>query len=254
MAESALAAELASRPGSERFKVLIHLGADGLAETERGTPVPGEVLERLLCDCDIEVVADPSDQQTDSIAKPTADENDKPDKSPAPNLRPIPARTRKLIEARDRRCTFPGCPNTIYTELHHIKPRRLGGDNSPGNVLKLCSAHHAKVHALGFAITQDSPGSFTFRHPGGLVLRPANISAQGCPSIQQANQEAGLQIGPRTATTQWDGGKMSYDDAMWLLFERRERAGWKANWQMQADAQLGSEWLAEAQLGAERRE
>jgi hypothetical protein len=96
MAESALANELASRPGSDRFKILVHVGAGAPAETERGTLVPDEILRRLLCDCDVEVVHDEAEK---------ADAADQT--GSAPNFEPIPARARRIVRARDRWCCFP---------------------------------------------------------------------------------------------------------------------------------------------------
>lgn len=60
----------------------------------------------------------------------------------------IPPRIRHAVLERDQyRCQTPGCPNTRFLEIHHIRPRRNGGANELGNLLTLCSRCHRRVHA-----------------------------------------------------------------------------------------------------------
>lgn len=53
------------------------------------------------------------------------------------------------------RCYFCGCQNPMKTtgkkyrslvEVHHIKERNEGGDNSPSNLVACCSNCHSKIH------------------------------------------------------------------------------------------------------------
>lgn len=43
-------------------------------------------------------------------------------------------------------CVLNGCEN-VATHAHHRKLRSQGGDDSPANLLPLCSGCHADVHA-----------------------------------------------------------------------------------------------------------
>jgi 5-methylcytosine-specific restriction endonuclease McrA len=63
------------------------------------------------------------------------------------NRNSIPPKTRNQVLARDRhRCQSPGCGNTRYLELHHVKSRAQGGGNKSGNLITLCSACHRLAH------------------------------------------------------------------------------------------------------------
>ncbi|WP_174999137.1 HNH endonuclease [Rugamonas aquatica] len=40
------------------------------------------------------------------------------------------------------------CDATTGLQVHHIKPRSLGGSNDPDNLITLCEQHHEAVHDL----------------------------------------------------------------------------------------------------------
>lgn len=64
--------------------------------------------------------------------------------------RTIPPRVRRAVLKRDRhRCQAPGCTNTRFLEVHHIKRRANGGGNDAANLITLCSRCHRWVHAHG---------------------------------------------------------------------------------------------------------
>jgi len=66
------------------------------------------------------------------------------------NTTTIPPRTRRLVLSRDRhQCQAPGCGRTRFLEVHHIKPRRLGGTNKPENLTTLCGSCHRLWHEQG---------------------------------------------------------------------------------------------------------
>jgi len=74
------------------------------------------------------------------------------------NRSSIPPKTRNLVLARDRhRCQSPGCGNTRFLELHHIRPRREGGGNEADNLITLCSSCHSLAHD-GAAPPSRAPG------------------------------------------------------------------------------------------------
>ena len=64
-----------------------------------------------------------------------------------PNAATIPPTLRIEILSRDRfRCRAPGCGNSRFLEVHHVKPRSAGGGNDPDNLVTLCSACHRLHH------------------------------------------------------------------------------------------------------------
>jgi hypothetical protein len=60
---------------------------------------------------------------------------------------PLPASLVHQVSLRDRgQCTFRGCKETHWVEIHHIKLLSHGGSNSLSNLTTLCSAHHKYLH------------------------------------------------------------------------------------------------------------
>ncbi len=67
-----------------------------------------------------------------------------------PVRRPIPRSVHHRVSLRDeRRCTFPGCNQTRWLEIHHKIPVAQGGTNELSNLITLCSAHHSHLHSQG---------------------------------------------------------------------------------------------------------
>jgi hypothetical protein len=66
------------------------------------------------------------------------------------NRSAIPLAQRREVFSRDgHRCRAPGCRNTRFLEVHHIKPRSKGGTNELENLITLCSACHRLWHEHG---------------------------------------------------------------------------------------------------------
>jgi len=110
--------------GNNRPPVQIHVHQcpDCGAAATHGRPLDRPDRERLTCDS--------------AIAKPGHR-----------NTTTIPPRTRREVLARDRhRCQAPGCNHTRFLEVHHRKPRHLGGTNEPDNLITLCAACHRLWH------------------------------------------------------------------------------------------------------------
>jgi uncharacterized protein DUF222 len=59
--------------------------------------------------------------------------------------RPIPARLRAALEARDVTCVVPGCDVHKNLEIHHIVPVCDGGLTCMQNCCRLCHWHHILV-------------------------------------------------------------------------------------------------------------
>jgi hypothetical protein len=60
-----------------------------------------------------------------------------------------PALRRDVFSRDGHRCQAPGCRNTRFLEVHHIKPRAKGGTNERENLITLCSACHRLWHEHG---------------------------------------------------------------------------------------------------------
>ncbi|MCK9996757.1 MAG: HNH endonuclease [Candidatus Krumholzibacteria bacterium] len=60
-----------------------------------------------------------------------------------------PAQRREVFSRDGHRCRAPGCQNTRFLEVHHIKPRAKGGTNELENLITLCSACHRLWHEHG---------------------------------------------------------------------------------------------------------
>jgi hypothetical protein len=99
----------------------------------------------------------------------------------------VPARTRRLVEDRDRGCRYPGCAATRRVECHHLIHWADGGPTNTYNLAALCPYHHDAHHNREFTITgnADTPNGLTFTtghgfpiHPGPTFTTPTNPPRQ----------------------------------------------------------------------------
>jgi hypothetical protein len=123
LAETALAAGQAARPGTERYLVHLHLeaGPHGLQlMTHLGIVLPDDQRQRILCDPTVRTIThDPDTGAPLSVGRKT---------------RHINRRLRRAIEYRDRGCTVPGCNRTTGLEIHHIHHWEHGGPTTTSNL------------------------------------------------------------------------------------------------------------------------
>ena len=138
----------AARPPTE---TVIHADADQLTDADRSP-----VLERLTCDTGLRLVVHEADG-TKRVGRRT---------------RTVPVALRRIIEARDHGCRFPGCTHRAHHHLHHIVPFAAGGPTDVDNCLTLCAFHHRLVHDGGWRIDGDSAESLnlTFIGPHGRTI------------------------------------------------------------------------------------
>ncbi|HTE05967.1 MAG TPA: HNH endonuclease signature motif containing protein, partial [Planctomycetota bacterium] len=105
----------------------------------------------------------------------------------------IPPRIRREVWRRDHgRCQVPGCRAARFLEVHHILPRALGGPHEPGNLLVMCSAHHARVHGGALRLSGTAPDHLVFQR------------ADGAPY----GLEVGMLLPPRTGASRSVGADM----------------------------------------------
>jgi hypothetical protein len=82
-----------------------------------------------------------------------------------------PAGLRRALEARDRRCRWPGCEAlAAWATAHHIRPWSKGGATTLADLALFCHLHHHHfIHTLGWTITGNPNGTLHFTHPGGWL-------------------------------------------------------------------------------------
>lgn len=185
VAEASLAQPDGSRPGGERYQIVLHVDegvlsqdAEGSCELEDGSALSPETARRLGCDA--------------SVVR-----NGR-------RTRTVPPVLRRALQARDRGCSFPGCENRRFLDAHHVHHWARGGPTTLGNLVLLCRRHHRLVHEGGWRV--DSRGRFRDHwgqrfpavpslprgHPDDLLVRNRDLEIDGDTCEPGEGQPAGL--------------------------------------------------------------
>jgi len=142
-------------PGSRRDssgprpQLIIRASLDTLAgiagapagELEGGGTVPAETVQRYACDS--------------AIVRMTGRAELEHELNHA--TRTLPASTRRALEARDRRCVWPGCGRpSDWCDGHHLVWWMKGGETALPNLALLCRPHHRLVHEGGWSIRRQN--------------------------------------------------------------------------------------------------
>ena len=77
-----------------------------------------------------------------------------------------PAVRRKVLLRDHGRCRTPGCSNTRYLQVHHLRPVSAGGSNDPVNLITVCGLCHSNIHKGRLNIKGEHP-SIEFFHRDG---------------------------------------------------------------------------------------
>ncbi|MEO2106985.1 MAG: DUF222 domain-containing protein [Actinomycetota bacterium] len=120
----------------------VHVADHGLGQVENGPVLARSVLSRLACDAVLVGMVTARDSG-DGTGQPIGIGR---------RRRTIPGWLRRLVHQRDPGCRFPGCPNTRWTDVHHIIHWAAGGRTDLDNLVRLCRFHHTSVHQLGIGI------------------------------------------------------------------------------------------------------
>lgn len=93
-------------------------------------------------------------------------------------------RLRRLLNARDRHCRWPGCRRPApRCDADHTIPFSEGGPTRTDNLALLCRRHHRLKHASPWHIQQLGGGTLAFTSPTGRRYRSnAPPVAQAAPS------------------------------------------------------------------------
>jgi uncharacterized protein DUF222/HNH endonuclease len=204
----------------ERQQIVVHVDVQtlknsiaGRCELDDGPSLSAETVRRLACDASLVTVVENEEGEPLSVGRKT---------------RAISPALRRALNARDRGCRFPGCPNTRYVDAHHIHHWAHGGETKPSNLVSLCRFHHRQVHEGRVTIDILDDGALRFRKPNGesfeSVAPEHNLPLSTWREVVADNQRRGVSIDPRTATTRWTGEAMDYQTAIDSLLFRERRA------------------------------
>ena len=192
---------LAGTSRTALWRIYVHLDTHGafLGHTGR---LPRHCADRLTCDGVLQPV-----WETDAVPV-----------SVGRASRIVPARTRRLVLARDQGCRFPGCQvSGGHVEVHHLVPWRNGGATDMDNLVTLCDFHHDRHHEGAFSMTgsPSRPGQLQFWDPHGNPIGPLTAA------IRLANP--GDDIGPVVYPGPWAWDRPSAGSDL-LAFDAGRRA------------------------------
>lgn len=92
-------------------------------------------------------------------------------------------RLRRLVNARDRTCRWPGCRRpAARSEADHTRAWEEGGATCASNLAILCKGHHTLKHASAWTVRHLGGGSLEFTSPTRRRHRndaPAVVEARG---------------------------------------------------------------------------
>src|SRR3954453_15232819 len=155
MADMSLRGNADTSTTGERYQVVVHVEpAGGSYALEDGPALAPETAERIACDASIVEMVERNGLPL-SVGRRT---------------RTVPPAMRRALQARDRRCRYPGCENRRFLHAHHIEHWAHGGETNVDNLVLLCSRHHRFVHEAGYAVRRCGEGTLEFRDPWGAPV------------------------------------------------------------------------------------
>ena len=120
---------------------------------EAGPRVGRDVLEAILCDSNVEVIARSGDGRYMNYGRK--------------RRTATPAQKRALLDRYAGRCAADGCDSRYRLEAHHLTSWAQGGQTDLDGMVLLCwFHHHVVVHRKGFTIyAHPETGRIRFRQP-----------------------------------------------------------------------------------------
>ncbi len=125
-------------------------GGAGRAELERQGLISPEAARRLACDAQVALAIDDAFGHTMVEGRAQRFPTDQ---------------QRREVWRRDRACRFPGCANSLFTNVHHIVHWVDGGMTDLDNLVLLCNHHHHTVHEGRWQISGNPNGILKFLGP-----------------------------------------------------------------------------------------
>jgi hypothetical protein len=209
VAESFLAHGAIEAAGAERYQIVVHVAEETLRERaagccafEHGPSMPAETARRLSCDASVVALVENDDGEPLNVGRKT---------------RTISAPLRRVLNARDKGCRFPGCANTRYIDAHHVEHWANGGETKPSNLVSLCRFHHRAVHEGGIRIEALDDGALIFRKPNGRAIDSV------APGFTQPLGDW-TQLPAGALVNRWRGERMDYGLGVEVLLQQARRA------------------------------
>lgn len=207
--ESFLAHGAIEAVGADRHPIVVHVAAEtlrdrsaGSCEIEHGPSIAAETARRLACDASIVALIENDDGEPLNAGRKT---------------RTISAPLRRVLNARDECCRFPGCSNTRFIDAHHIQHWANGGETKPANLVSLCRFHHHAVHEGGIRVVILDDGALRFVKPNGAAV---DSVLPGC--TQPLGDWRQLPAG--TEVWRYRGDRTDYSIAVDVLMQHARRA------------------------------
>jgi hypothetical protein len=140
---------------ADQYQVVVHADAKSLRGGTGCSDLPIETVKRLLCDCSFVTVFEDEKGNPLDVGR---------------KQRTVSTSLRRALFARDRGCTFPGCPRKRYLDGHHLEHWINGGETKPENLALLCRYHHRLLHEGGFSIVKEPDETLRFVTADGRTI------------------------------------------------------------------------------------
>jgi hypothetical protein len=208
VAESFLAHGALEARGADRQQIVVHVAAEtlrnrtaGCCEMEHGPSIAAETARRLACDASVVALIENDEGEPLNVGRKT---------------RTVSAPLRRLLNARDRGCRFPGCCNTRHIDAHHVEHWANGGETKPSNLVSLCRFHHRAVHEGAIRIEILDDGALRFVKPDGHAVESV------LPGFTQPLGDW-RQLPSGVVTNRWRGERMDLGLAVDGLLQQSKR-------------------------------
>jgi len=99
----------------------------------------------------------------------------------------IPPAIRRAVKLRAKgHCEWPGCERpAAWSDIHHLRHKRNGGETYLENCVLLCQFHHdVAIHRRGWRLVLHPDATTTAYGPAGQVLHSHGPPGQGAPGNQ----------------------------------------------------------------------
>jgi hypothetical protein len=167
--------------------------------------------KRLSCDASLVTVLEDEQGRVLNIGRRT---------------RTVPASINRALGMRDTTCRFPGCCESRYVDVHHVKHWADGGETSLDNLVTLCRYHHRQLHQGSFSIAvakTSAKQQWVFATPSGKAIEVCHfpqfpgVSAE---TFHEALSVMAPSVDPKTCVSHWHGEDCDYGMAIDALLRR----------------------------------
>ena len=144
-----------SSAAADHTQVVLHVDDRALRGGAGRSDLPIDTIKRLTCDGSVLTIVEDADGTPLDVGR---------------KKRTVSTALKRALWARDRGCTFPGCGNKRFVDVHHVRHWADGGETSADNLTLLCSYHHRLLHEGGFRIAMGADGGRCFQRPDGRMI------------------------------------------------------------------------------------